>query len=160
VLVAAGRPARVRVPIRRTLLAVAAGALAAAALYSLASPWLATREVDDAYGAIGRGDPAAAVADAKSAHDLNPTAIDPLLVWAAAEHARGDDGEAGRLYTKAISLQPDNWRPWYFRARFLQTIDGPRAALFDAQQAASRDPLGIGGAYLAQLQNELGSASP
>jgi hypothetical protein len=159
VLLAAGRPTLVRLPVRRTLLSAATGAVAAAALYSLVSPWLALRKVDDAYGAIGRGDPAAAVSAAKTAHSLNPAAVDPLLVWAAAEHARGDDGEAGRLYTKAISIQPHNWRPWYYRARFLQSVDGPRAALFDAKQAAERDPRGGAGVYADQLQQQLGATS-
>jgi hypothetical protein len=152
VLVAAGRPARVRLlGARRGVLAVAAGAFAAAALYSLVSPWLASRRVDDAYAALGRNDVGAAVADAKSAHDLNPVSVDALLAWGAAEAARGDTAAAGRLYTRAISIQPDNWRPWYYRARLLQTVSGAKAALFDAQQAAERDPRGLAGAYAASL---------
>jgi hypothetical protein len=152
VLVAAGRPARVRLlGARRGVLAVAAGAFAAAALYSLVSPWLASRRVDDAYAALGRNDVGAAVADAKSAHDLNPVSVDALLAWGAAEAARGDTAAAGRLYTRAISIQPDNWRPWYYRARLLQNVSGAKAALFDAQQAAERDPRGLAGAYAASL---------
>jgi O-antigen ligase/polysaccharide polymerase Wzy-like membrane protein len=151
VLLAAGRPARVRMRARRGVLAVAAGAFAAAALYSLASPWLASRRVDDAYAALGRGDAAAAVSDARSAHDLNPVSVDALLTWGTAEVARGNTAAAGRLYTKAISIQPDNWRPWYYRARLLEKVSGPTAARFDAQQAAARDPLGLAGAYAASL---------
>jgi hypothetical protein len=151
VLLTAGRPARVRPGARRGMLAIAAGAFAAAALYSLASPWLAVRRVDDAYAALSRGDEDAAVADARSAHDLNPVSVDALLAWGAAEAARGDVAAAGRLYTKAISIQPDNWRPWYYRARLLEKIAGPKVALFDAQQAAARDPRGLAGAYAASL---------
>jgi hypothetical protein len=151
VLLAAGRPARVRMRARRGVLAVAVGAFAAAALYSLASPWLASRRVDDAYTALGRDDAAAAVSDARSAHDLNPVSVDALLTWGTAEVARGNTAAAGRLYTKAISIQPDNWRPWYYRARLLEKVSGPEAARFDAQQAAERDPLGLAGAYAASL---------
>src|ERR687887_500377 len=151
VLLAAGRRARVRVRERRGLLAVAAGALAAATLYSLASPWLASRRIDDAYAALERGDAGAAVADAKSAHDLNPVSVDALLAWGQAESSRGNTAAAGRIYTKAISIQPDNWRPWYYRARLLANVSGPKAALFDAQQAAARDPRGLAGAYAASL---------
>jgi tetratricopeptide (TPR) repeat protein len=151
VLLAAGRPARVRLRAGRGVLAVAAGAFAAAALYSLVSPWLASRRVDDAYNALGRGDAAAAIADARSAHDVNPFSVDALLAWGAAEAARGNTAAAGRLYTKAISIQPDNWRPWYYRARLLQNVSGPKAALFDAKQAAARDPRGLAGAYAASL---------
>jgi len=152
VLIAAGRRASVRqLGARRGVLAVAAGAFAAAAVYSLVSPWLASRRVDDAYAALGRNDAGAAVADARSAHDLNPVSVDALLAWGAAEAARGDTAAAGRIYTKAISIQPDNWRPWYYRARLLQNVSGPKAALFDAQQAAQRDPRGLAGAYAASL---------
>jgi tetratricopeptide (TPR) repeat protein len=151
VLLAAGRPAHVRVGARRGVFAVAAGAFAAAALYSLASPWLAARRVDDAYSALSRGDPGAAVSDARSAHDLNPVSVDAFLAWGLAEAGRGDVAAAGRIYTKAISSQPDNWRPWYFRAKLLEKIAGPKAALFDAKQAAARDPLGRAGAYAASL---------
>ena len=154
VLLAAGRPARLRLRVQRGVLAVAAGALAAAALYSLVSPWLASRRVDDAYAALGRGDAAAAIDDARSAHDLNPVSVDALLAWGSAEAARGDTGAAGRLYTKAISIQPDNWRPWYYRARLLENVAGPKAALFDAQQAADRAPLGLAGAYAKSLATQ------
>jgi hypothetical protein len=153
-LLAAGRPALERLPARRAVVSATAGAIAAAALYSLISPWIATRKVDDAYSAIARGDAAAAASAAKTAHDLNPTSVDPLLVWAAAEHTRGNDTEAGRLYSRAIALQPDSWRPWYYRARFLRNIDGAAGALYDAKQAAARDPLGIAGVYAAELEKE------
>jgi len=147
----AARLAGIRVG-RRVMTAFAlSGALAAAALYSLASPWLAARRVDDAYSALGRNDPAGAVADAHSAHDLNPVSVDALLAWGTAEAARGNVAAAGRLYTKAISIQPDNWRPWYYRARLLENIAGPKTALFDAQQAAARDPRGLAGTYAASL---------
>jgi O-antigen ligase len=155
-LLAAGRPAlpRLRPEARRGILAVAAGAIAAAALYSLAAPWLANRRVDDAYSALARGDLAGAASDARSGHNLNPLSVDALLAWGAAEASKGNVAGAGHLYTKAISLQPDNWRPWYYRARLLDNIAGPKAALFDAQQAAARDPRGLAGAYAAQLATQ------
>jgi O-antigen ligase len=155
-LLAAGRPAlpRVRPEARRGILAAAAGAIAAAALYSLATPWLASRRVDDAYASLARGDLAGAASNARSAHNLNPLSVDALLAWGAAEASKGNVAGAGHLYTKAIALQPDNWRPWYYRARLLDNIAGPKAALFDAQQAAARDPRGLAGAYAAQLATQ------
>lgn len=154
VLLAAGRRAPTRLPARRLTVPLAA-AFAAAALYSLVSPWLAARRVDDAYAAIGRGDAATAVSDAQSARSLNPVSVDPLLAQGLAEFERGRPRQAGRLYTKAIALQPDNWRPWYFRARLLGAEAGPQAALYDAQQAAARDPLGVAGSYLQGLRKQL-----
>jgi len=155
-LIAAGRPAlpRVRFETRRAILTVAAGALAAAALYSLAAPWLASRRVDDSYAALARGDRPAAASDARSAHNLNPLSVDALIAWGAAEASLGNVAAAGRLYTKAIALQPDNWKPWFYRARLLANVSGPKAALFDAQQAAKRDPRGGAGAYAAQLATQ------
>jgi O-antigen ligase len=150
VLLAAGRPAQVRLLAQRSVGVVTVGAIAAAALYSLFSPWLATRQVDEAYGAIGR-DNGAAVSHARSAHDLNPISVDAVLAWAAAETASGNVAEAGRLYTKAISIQPDSWRPWYYRAQLLAQDAGSKAALFDARQAALRDPHGPAGSFYAQL---------
>jgi hypothetical protein len=155
-LLAAARPRlpRIRLEARRGVLAVAAGAIAAAALYSLAMPWLSSRRVDDAYAALARGDFPVAASDAKSAHDLNPLSVDALLVWGAAEASRGNITAAGRLYTKAISIQPDNWLPWFYRARLLDNIAGPKEALFDARQAAARDPRGRAGVYATQLATQ------
>jgi tetratricopeptide (TPR) repeat protein len=155
-LIAAGRPAlpRVRFETRRAILTVAAGAIAAAALYSLTAPWLASRRVDDAYAALARGDRPAAASDARSAHNLNPLSVDALIAWGAAEASLGNVAGAGRLYTKAIAIQPDNWKPWFYRARLLANVSGPKAALFDAQQAAKRDPRGGAGAYAAQLATQ------
>jgi hypothetical protein len=151
VLLAAGRPVRTRLGARRGVLAVAAGAFAAAALYSLVSPWLAARRVDDAYAALAGNNFGGAVSDARTAHNLNPVSLDALLAWGTAEAARGDAAAAGRIYTEAISIQPDNWRPWYYRARLIDNVAGPKEALFDAQQAAARDPRGLAGAYAASL---------
>src|SRR5204863_10161015 len=113
-LIAAGRPAlpRVRFETRRAILTVAAGAIAAAALYSLAAPWLASRRVDDAYAALARGDRAGAASDARSAHDLNPLSVDALIAWGGAEASLGNVAGAGRLDTEAIGLQPDTWMSW------------------------------------------------
>jgi Flp pilus assembly protein TadD len=110
--------------------------------------------VDDAYAALGRSDGPSAASDARSAHNLNPLSVEALLAWGAAEASQGNVTGAGHLYTKAISLQPDNWKPWFYRARLLENIAGPKAALFDAQQAAARDPLGLAGAYAAQLAKQ------
>jgi len=73
------------------------------------------------------------------------------LAGGAAEAERGNVAAAGRLYSQAISIQPDNWKPWYYRAQLLDNIGGPKEALFDAQEAAARDPRGVAGTYAASL---------
>jgi O-Antigen ligase/Tetratricopeptide repeat len=89
-------------------LAVVAGV--AFVVVSLALPWLSIRKVDDAREAIA--DPERSARLAEDAHDLNPLAVEPLLLWADAEEARGDLAEARRLLVEAVELQPENPRTW------------------------------------------------
>jgi len=105
-LAAAGRPA---VPARRRpLWAAAAVLLAAAAVYSLATPWLANRRLDSGLSALDRGDLIAADSAFRSANGLNPLAVEPLLYQAAVATARGDEHAAEILYLRARARQPKN----------------------------------------------------
>jgi hypothetical protein len=140
VLLAAGRPARPREPTR--LWAVAAILVAAASLFSLAAPWLATRYVDDAYAAIERDDPEGALDSARRARTLNPLALDPVLAEAAAEEARGDGRSALVRYVEAVELQPLNWRTWYELGRFELETGRRERAIRHLKEARELDPLG------------------
>ena len=149
VLLAAGPPARPRD--REPLLAGATILVAAALLFSLASPWLATRRVDDAYAAIQRDDPEAALDSARRARTLNPLAIDPLLAEAAAEEARGDGRSALVRYVDAVELQPLNWRTWYELGRFELGTEREDRAIRHLQRARELDPLGPANDLLVSL---------
>jgi tetratricopeptide (TPR) repeat protein len=116
VLVAAGRPAIEAV--REPFFAAGAVVLGVAVLGSLASPWLASRSVADAYAALERRDPNGAVDRAGRARTFNPLAVEPLFAEAVAEEARGNDGEALELYIRAVELQPENSRTWFELGRF------------------------------------------
>ena len=141
------RDGRAREPKPRLLWAAGAGLLAAAAIYSLAAPWLAVRKVDDAFAALGRGSPRAAVADARDAHDLNPLALEPLFAWAAAETLLGNDAEAQKLYMRAVRLQPLNSRSWFELGRFeLAHGDSQQGRAF-LRRAAQLDPQGPAKSY-------------
>ena len=106
VLAAAGRPP---LPARRhPLWALGALLLAAAAIYSLATPWLANRRIDTGLAALGRGDLAAADSDFRAADRLNPFAVEPLLYQAAVATARGNRHAAEILYLRAHARQPKN----------------------------------------------------
>jgi hypothetical protein len=124
------------------------GALATAAgvalvLVSLALPWLSTRKVDDARAAIEDPDRSARLAE--DAHDLNPLAIEPLLLWADAEEARGDYAEARRLLVDAVDLQPENPRTWRelgeFELEVLERADFAARYLARARELDPQDPL-------------------
>jgi hypothetical protein len=132
---------------RRRPLAAAGGAvLVLAAGYSLTAPWLAARDVSAAYDALGRGDAAAAVSAARSAHDLNPLSLDPYRAWAAAELVRDRKLEALRLYRKMVSLQPENGAAWYALGQFeLDVLDDPCHAYDAFNRAYTLDPYGPAG---------------
>lgn len=95
-------PLDVRAPARRLFVAVAATALALAAVYSLAAPWLAQREVLRA----------ASAADLKRAHSYDPVSVDVLTEWATFEDAGGNVQHADELYRDATSLEPENATTW------------------------------------------------
>jgi tetratricopeptide (TPR) repeat protein len=149
VLLAAGRPARQPGPAR--LWAVAAILVAAVLLFSLAAPWLASRRVDDAYAAIERDDPQAALDSARRARTLNPLSIDPLLAEAAAEEARRDGRSALVRYVDAVELQPLNWRTWYELGRFELGTEREERAIRHLRRARELDPLGPANDLLVSL---------
>jgi hypothetical protein len=115
-LVAVGRRPIVR-RAAQPLWAVGAGALAVAAVFSLASPWLAERKLEDALTARSGAE---RIAAAREAHSLNPLAIEPLLIWANAEP---DIPEAKEVFRKATTIQPENPQVWYEFGVFELEVD-------------------------------------
>jgi hypothetical protein len=115
-LVAAGRP---RAPREASpFLAAAAALVAVAAVVSLISPWIATREVSNAYAALDRRSVSQAAQAARRARSWNPLSVEPLFAEAAAEEAARNDHAAQDLYIRAVELQPENPRTWYELGRF------------------------------------------
>ena len=100
-LVAPPSPERTR---PRLLLAAGAVAVALAATYSLAAPWLSDR--------------ALARADWKQAHSYDPLSVDTLMEWATLEDASGNLDRANGLYLDAVHLEPQNARTWYALGAF------------------------------------------
>jgi hypothetical protein len=115
-LLASGRPPVVR-PAAQPLWAVGAGALAVAGVFSLASPWLAERKLDEALTARSGAE---RIRAAKEAHSLNPLAVEPLLIWANAEP---DIPEAKEVFRKATTIQPENPQVWYEFGVFELEVD-------------------------------------
>ena len=100
-LVASAAPARE--PARRRPLLVIAGAtvVAFAAVYSLAAPYLAQRQLVNL-----------TLASAKKAHSYDPLSTDALTYWAAFEEIT-NPVRAEQLYRDAVSLEPENSDTWY-----------------------------------------------
>ncbi|HMI99723.1 MAG TPA: O-antigen ligase family protein [Gaiellaceae bacterium] len=140
VLLATGRkPTRVRHPVWALALVLVAWA----GLYSIAAPRFAAARVNDAYSEIERGSVEQAVADAKSAHSLDPLSIDPLEAWASAEESRGHIARARELYAQAVELQPLSSDAWYELGRFDQEVLGDDvAATRELTRAVELDPHG------------------
>ena len=93
---------------RRPLLAVAAIAVSLAAVYSVAAPWLAQRQLASATNA----------AAAKRARSYDPLSVDAVQLQAAFEDAAGHPLRAEELYRKAVSLEPENTETWYALGEF------------------------------------------
>jgi hypothetical protein len=103
-LAARGKPAAEAVRARRPLLAVAGVLFAAGAVYSLAAPWLAQRDLATL-----------SAASAKRAHFWDPLSTNALLDSAAFEV---DPLRAQQLYGQAISLEPQSSETWYALGQF------------------------------------------
>jgi len=89
-------------PARRLLLAAAAVLFSLGAIYSLAAPWLAQRQLASA----------ASVAQVKHAHAYDPLSTDVLTEWAAFEEVLSPK-RAMQLYRDAVSLEPENSTVWF-----------------------------------------------
>jgi tetratricopeptide (TPR) repeat protein len=119
--------------VRRPLLAAAVVVFVLGALYSLAAPWLAQRQLASATSALSRNDLAGAVADAKRAHSWDPLSTSVLLEWAAFEDAT--PLKAQDLYRRAITLEPQSSEAWFLLGDFYWAHGAWRPA-YDAYSEA------------------------
>jgi hypothetical protein len=124
-------------PGRRWLGSAVAVVCALAALYSLASPWLAVNRVNAAYDAIlGHNDAGRALTNARSARAFNPLSIDAIFVEALVV----PNPQALKLYRRARDLEPKNAETWYQLGSFeLRYLKRPRDAYRDLNQAYTLD---------------------
>jgi tetratricopeptide (TPR) repeat protein len=130
------RPSEASAPRRSWIGSAVVGVCALAALYSLASPWLADNRVNAGLDALTDGRRTKALTDFKSAHAFNPLSIDPLLYRAAMEPLP----KALQLYRQARDLEPKNAETWYELGVFeLKYLRRPRAAYRDLNQAYTLD---------------------
>jgi hypothetical protein len=142
----------------RWLLSAAIGVCALAALYSFASPWLASRRLDAAYDAVGRLDLVAARDDAKAAHAFNPLDVEPLWVWAATERGL----RALDLYRQARDREPKSPETWYQLGVYELEIGMTRAAYRDLNHSYTLDrygPAGVKGGPLDQARCDIDPAT-
>jgi hypothetical protein len=116
-------------------------AVAIAVALSLLTPWFAERSTDSARTAIAEGRPLRAYRDARDARSLDPLALDPLFVQAAALEQLGDIDGARRRYADAVRLQPLNWRTWYELGSFEVDQRAWDRAIPPLERSVQLDPL-------------------
>jgi tetratricopeptide (TPR) repeat protein len=143
---------------RRAVFAPLPAVVAIAVAFSLLMPWFAQRSTDSAVAALEAGRPARAVADARHARSLNPLAVEPLFVEAGAAQELDDLLTARALYTRAVELQPLNWRPWYELGSFEVSVGDYRGAVAPLRRAVELDRHGtLAPSLLQQVETRLGS---
>jgi hypothetical protein len=92
-----------------------------------------------AISAMGRGDAAAALADARSAADSDPVSVDPLWEQSAIYSALGNATAARSKLVQATSLQPENPQTWLQLGEFDLQAHQVRLAVGELQTAHRLD---------------------
>jgi O-antigen ligase/polysaccharide polymerase Wzy-like membrane protein len=154
---------RPRPPARRRLVPAAAVVVCAlAALYSLFAPWYSDQRLQDAYAAAGRGDRIGTVDAARDAHRLDPLALEPIQLLAAALEGAHATAEAERYYVLATKREPQNPDTWYALGAFSFRQKRYRAAYDALNHSYTLDafgPASAKGGYLDQARCKVFPAS-
>jgi hypothetical protein len=114
--------AGIRVP-RRAGLAFAALLVALIAAWATWQPLRSQNAMDDALAALEDKNIDRARAEAQSAEDRNPLAVEPLFVRSVVEQQAGDQAGARRALEDAVKLQPTNSEPWLRLANYALNVD-------------------------------------
>ena len=139
VLAAAGRPAR---RAGGPFPALAAVAVALAAAVSVATPWLAERELRRVNTALDRDDLEAATDAVRRARSLDPLSLGPAFAKARVAERRRHEVAAHEAYLKATRLQPDNPESW-LQLGLYEFQTGDRCGAYrHLNQAYTLDPAG------------------
>ena len=139
VLAAAGRPAR---RAGGLLAALAAAAVALAAAASIATPWLAERELRKVNTALDRGEIEAATDAVERARSLDPLSLGPAFAEARVAEVRRREVAAHEAYLEATRLQPENPESW-LQLGLYEFHTGDRCGAYrHLNQAYTLDPAG------------------
>ena len=142
---AAAAPAR---PLKRGVSTmVAAVAVCAATVGSLALPELAARAVDRGYTALDAGDLVTAARRARDARLLNPLSPVPIVLQSDIADQADDHAAAAARLREAATLQPENPNGWVALGLYLYLLAPPDlCGAYHAYNAAyTLDPLGPAG---------------
>jgi len=125
-----GRPSRIGI-----------GVASLAAIVLIAIPLASTTLVRSSEAAVREGDLDAALADARSAANVQPGAASPRLQEALVLELRGDLDAAAVAAWEATEREPTNWRPWLVLSRLEAKRGKTLASLRAYRKARSLNPL-------------------
>ncbi len=118
---------------------LALGALVA--IVAIAVPLASTTLIRDSEAKVRAGDLEGALADARSAADVEPGAATPHLQEALVLELRGNLPAAAAAAIVATEREHTNWRPWLVLARLEAQRGNADAALSAYRKARSLNPL-------------------
>lgn len=120
-------------------IALALGALVA--ILAIAIPLASTSLVRSSEAAVREGDLEAALADARSAENVEPAAATPRLQQALVLELQGRLPAAAAAATEATERESTNWRTWLVLSRIEAERGNADAALDAYRRARSLNPL-------------------
>ena len=129
-------------PGRRVSLTVRLGAMAvaAAALIAIAIPLATVSTVRESQSAVVSGDPAQALADARTAVRLEPGAASPEIQLALVLELQRDIPGALAAARDATKDEPGNWSTWLIVSRLQAEAGHPAASLAAYQRSRALNP--------------------
>ncbi|HEX8753247.1 MAG TPA: O-antigen ligase family protein [Solirubrobacterales bacterium] len=113
---------------------------AAAAIVGIAIPLASTSLVRSSQSAARAGNVSAALADARSAQNVEPGAAGPRLQQALVLETAGDYEAAAAAATAAADSESTNWRIWLVLSRIEAERGNSDAAVSDYRRARSLNP--------------------
>ena len=119
---------------------VAAASGAVLALIAIAVPLSTANAVQQSQVAASRGDPAAALADARTAARIEPDAASPQIQLALVLELQRDYRAAVVAARRATTDEPDDWSAWLVRSRLEAESGHARAAVSAYVRARSLNP--------------------
>jgi tetratricopeptide (TPR) repeat protein len=141
-LVMATRTApRAEVQLRRLPLRIALAASALVAIVAIAIPLASTSLIRSSESAVRSGDLEAALADARSAENVQPGAATPRLQQALVLELQGSLPAAAAAAEAATERESTNWRTWLVLSRVEAERGRVDAAVAAFRKAKSLNPL-------------------
>ena len=141
-LVMATRSApRAETLLRRLPLRIGLAAAALVAVVAIAVPLASTSLIRSSESAVRSGDLEAALADARSAENVQPGAATPRLQQALVLELQGDLPGAAAAAQAATERESTNWRPWLVLSRIEAERGRVDAAVAAFREARSLNPL-------------------